>query len=59
MATLEYAGTTYGSDISVAEAGAHTLELPIQVYETTTDASALSADRMHLFLSMSMRKPCA
>jgi mono/diheme cytochrome c family protein len=52
MATLEYAGTTYGSDISVAEAGVHTLELPIQVYETTTDASALSADRLHLFFEL-------
>jgi mono/diheme cytochrome c family protein len=49
MAALEYAGTKYGSDISVVKAGVHTLDLPIQVYETTTDASALSADRLHLF----------
>ncbi len=49
MATIDYDGTTYGSDIAIAESGKNNLDLPITVYETTSDASILVADRVHLF----------
>jgi len=49
MTTVEYQQATYGSDIGVVEEGLSSIELPITVYETTTDASLLRADRLHLF----------
>lgn len=49
LVTVEYGGTTYGSDISIAEEDMLTINLPVSIYETTTDASILSADRLHIF----------
>jgi hypothetical protein len=49
MTTLEYQHTSYGSDIGMVQEGVDTIDLPITVYETTTDASILKADRLHLF----------
>ncbi len=49
MATIDYDGTTYGSDIGIAENGNTNLDLPITLYETTSDTSILVADRVHLF----------
>ena len=49
MVTLDYDNSTYGSDIAIAQADVPRLELPVTIYETTTDTSLLSADRLHLF----------
>lgn len=49
LATTSYKGTTYSSDIATVQSGQNNLSLPITVYSTTTDASALSVDRLHLF----------
>lgn len=49
MVTVDYQNTVYGSDIAVAEADNQTLQLPVSIYETTTDASVLKADRLHIF----------
>jgi mono/diheme cytochrome c family protein len=49
LATTEFQGATYTSDILVAEQQGGELELPIAVYPTTSDASVLSIDRLHLF----------
>jgi len=49
MTVVEYQQASYGSDIGMAEEGATTIDLPITVYETTTDTSILQADRLHLF----------
>lgn len=49
VVTLDYDQTTYGSDIGIFEEGVSELYLPVEIYETTTDASILSVDRMHLF----------
>ena len=38
----------HGSDIASAS-----IDLPIEIYETTTDTSALKADRMHVFFDFS------
>jgi mono/diheme cytochrome c family protein len=49
LATTSYKGTTYSSDIATVQSGQNDLSLPITVYSTTTDASVLSVDRLHLF----------
>ena len=51
LATVEYQGATYASDIATVEdENTSTLALPVTIFETTSDTSALSVDRMHLFL---------
>ena len=49
LATTSYQGTGYSSDIATVQNGQNNLSLPITVYSTTTDASLLSVDRLHLF----------
>ncbi len=49
VATVDYNETTYGSDIGVVEPDMQTLDLPVAIYDTTTDATILSVDRLHLF----------
>ena len=49
MATVDYQNASYGSDIGTVQEGGTSLDLPITVYETTTDTSILKADRLHLF----------
>jgi mono/diheme cytochrome c family protein len=52
LATVDYSGVVYASQLTTAEQDGGTIELPIQVYETTTDASALSVDRLHFFFEL-------
>lgn len=47
--TVDYKGTIYGSDLAVVEEGQSRLEIPIQIFEPTTDASILVIDRVHYF----------
>jgi hypothetical protein len=49
LTTIDYGGVVYGSDLALAEAGKTSLELPLQVYDSTTDLSGLSVDRLHYF----------
>ncbi len=49
MVTLDYNDAVYGSDIAIVEAGTTSMDLPVTVYDTTSDTSSLSADRLHLF----------
>jgi len=49
IAAVEYQGTRYGSDVAVVEAEPTDLDLPIPIFETTTDVSVLSVDRLHIF----------
>jgi hypothetical protein len=46
---MDYGGVVYGSDLAVAEEGKASLELPLQIYESTTDPAGLSVDRLHYF----------
>lgn len=50
IASLEYQGVVYSSDVSVAVAEERNLSLPIPIYETTSDPSTVSVDRLHLLL---------
>lgn len=49
FASVEYQGATYASDMAVASDQAE-LNLPVTIYDTTTDTSTLRADRLHIFL---------
>jgi len=49
LVTTEFQNTTYTSDIAIAQSGNNALDLPIHIFETTTDTSVLKADRLHLF----------
>jgi mono/diheme cytochrome c family protein len=50
LATLDYEGVTYGSDVVLVEDGKNEIDLPITVYGSTTESSNLVIDRLHIFL---------
>lgn len=50
MATVDYQGATYASKVTTVNAGDHALDMPIELFDTTTDASGLVVDRLHLFV---------
>ncbi|MDD2694477.1 MAG: hypothetical protein PHD58_00955, partial [Anaerolineales bacterium] len=52
VASVEFDQLTYGSDVSVVPPNVNALDLPITVYETTTDASVITVDRLHLFFDL-------
>ena len=52
VATVDYDQLTYGSDISVVPPKVNTLDLPVTVYETTTDSSIITVDRLHFFFEL-------
>ncbi len=52
VAYTEYSGTTYPSDVAVASSQNASLELPIVIYDTTTDVSVIKCDRLHLFFDL-------
>ncbi|MGH2605960.1 MAG: c-type cytochrome, partial [Anaerolineales bacterium] len=50
VVTVTYQGVLYGTEIAhMPEAGAST-DIPLTIYETTTDPSAARIDRLHLLL---------
>ena len=51
ITAVNYDGTTYASDVNVAPPSGGTLDMPITIYETTTDPSVIKADRLHIFLN--------
>jgi len=48
--SVDYADTTYESEAIVSKVGQSAYDLPIILYDTTTDASALVADQAHILL---------
>ena len=49
LASIDYQGAIFGSDVAVASPEKQNLELYVEIYETTTDATILSIDRLHYF----------
>jgi hypothetical protein len=49
LTTAAYGGAAYGSEIATIITGTEQVDLPIEVFDATTDTSALTADRLHLF----------
>ncbi len=52
IASAEFAGVTYGSDVATPSGGKQ-MELLVPVYETTTDDTGLVVDRLHMFFDFS------
>jgi len=50
FASITYGGAVYRSEITELTPGASELVLQVQIFETTTDDSALSIDRIHVFI---------
>ncbi len=50
VSTIEFDGLTYGSNIVAVEGSEDSIELPIEIFESTTNASDLVIERLHLFL---------
>ena len=53
MVSADYGGTTFHSDIVQGQAGSQPVNVPLTVYEATTDLTNLSVDRMHVFFDFS------
>lgn len=53
MASTTYNNATYSSNIVTIDPGTSLVNLDINVYDTTTDASSLAVDRMHVFFDFS------
>lgn len=51
--SVDYADTTYQSDPLIPKEGQSVYDLPITIYDTTTDMSALTADQVHILLDYS------
>jgi len=49
LTTTSYQAVTYGSTVSVFENGA-TLALPLQIFDTTPDTTALRVEQLHVIL---------
>lgn len=53
VTTTEFDGATYGSDVAIVEPNVQEMDLPITLFETTTDNSVLTIDRLHMFFDFS------
>ncbi len=53
MVSTDYQNTTYSSDIATIAAGTKKVNLDLPIFDTSTDQSTLSADRMHIFFDTS------
>jgi len=49
LVSADYASGLYGSDIVTVDPADPDLDLQVTVYDSTTDPSALTTDRMHIF----------
>lgn len=49
LTTIDYGGITYGSEVATVEPEITEIELPIEIFETSTDLSSLTTDRLHFF----------
>jgi len=54
ISSVDYSGVTYGSDVASVSDASAPLPLDITVFETTTDASKLVVDRLHIFFDFSI-----
>jgi hypothetical protein len=49
VTVIDIGDATYGSEVFSIEDDIDSINLPIEIYETTTDSSVLSIDRLHYF----------
>jgi mono/diheme cytochrome c family protein len=53
VASTTYKDTTYSSNMATIDPGTTVVNLDVSIYDTTTDTSSLSAERMHVFFDFS------
>jgi mono/diheme cytochrome c family protein len=53
VVTADYQNMTFASDFTVVTQDQSTYDLPLTIYETTSDSSVLSIDSFHLFFDFS------
>jgi len=53
IVSVEVNGTIYNSDVAVYDGTTTDFNLPITVYESSTDISSIFADRLHIFFDFS------
>ena len=53
IVSVDLDGTAYNSDVAVYDGSTTDFDLPITIFETTTDASSISAERLHIFFDFS------
>lgn len=49
LSTIDHGGVVYGSELVKADPQNVQIDLPIQLFDTTSDTSSLSIDRLHYF----------
>lgn len=49
LSTVDYDGIVYGSDLVQANSESSSVEMQVEVFDTTDDPSVLSIDRLHYF----------
>jgi mono/diheme cytochrome c family protein len=50
--SVDYSDTTFESDFEVVAEGTSSLDLPVTIYDSTTDTSALSISQAHILLDV-------
>jgi mono/diheme cytochrome c family protein len=50
LVTADYNQTIYNSDLGIVEPETEAMNLPITIFETTTDKTLLVVDRLHMFV---------
>jgi mono/diheme cytochrome c family protein len=53
LAGVDYDGGTYGSDVATVDPASPVITLPIVVYDSSTDTSVLTTDRLHIVFDFS------
>jgi hypothetical protein len=53
LAGVDYASGTYGSDVAVVDPATPNLNLQVTIYDSTTDVSVLTTDRVHILFDLS------
>ena len=57
MVTVDKDGTSFNSDIlHSADVAGDAAELPVSIFESSTDASSLTVDRLHIFFDFSQQE---
>jgi mono/diheme cytochrome c family protein len=51
LTTVEYLGIQYQSEMGFVTGGENKLDLPVTIYDTSSDPSPLTVDRWHIFLN--------
>jgi hypothetical protein len=49
VTSMDFEGISYASNVAVAGEGMNSLQLPMEIFESTSDSTGLMIDRLHVF----------